>query len=119
MNTSARSITIAAVRYAVPALLCVAGVVVFALVSPAMRLDALVVLIAAGLSTFLFNQLVRVGITGDGERDDEEAARLFMDRYRMWPDEVPDGWVPPDGEPDAETALAHLRDERSRSMVAA
>jgi hypothetical protein len=119
MNLSARSIAVAAVRYAVPALLCLAGVVVFALGSPALRLDALVVLIAAGLSTFLFNKLVRVGITGDLDRDDEEAARLFMDRYRMWPDEVPEGWVPPDGEPDAETALAHLVEQRSRSMVAA
>ena len=26
---------------------------------------------------------------------------MFLDRYGMWPDEVPAGWVPPDGQPDA------------------
>jgi hypothetical protein len=119
MVLTPRSIALYAVRYVVPALVCVAGVLVLGLGSPALRLDAFVVLVAAGLSTLLFNKLVRVGIVGDLDRDEEEAARLFLDRYRMWPDEVPEGWKPPDGEPDVETALRHILERQAGDRVAA
>jgi hypothetical protein len=119
MELTPRSIALYAVRYVLPALVCLAGVLVLAFGSPALRLDAFVVLVAAGLSTLMFNKLVRIGIVGDHERDEEEAARVFLDRYRMWPDEVPEGWQPPDGEPDAETALRHILERQAGGMVAA
>jgi hypothetical protein len=37
----------------------------------------------------------------------------------MWPDEVPQGWRPPDGQPDADAALRTLLEARRKSSVAA
>jgi hypothetical protein len=63
---------------------------------------------------YLMNKLIRMGIEGDAERDVEEARSLFLDRYGMWPDEVPSGWHPPDGDPDATAAVARILEERRK-----
>jgi hypothetical protein len=107
-------------RYLIPAVVCFAGVVILVVAGGGgYGPDALAVLFGAGGAIFLMNKFMRMGIEGDGERDVEEAGRLFLDRYGMWPDEVPAGWKPPDGEPDAETALSHLVEQRRTSDVAA
>jgi hypothetical protein len=107
-------------RYVVPAVVCIAGVVILVVAGGGgYGPDALAGLFGAGGAIFLMNKFMRMGIEGDGERDVEEAGRLFLDRYGMWPDEVPAGWRPPDGEPDAETALSHLVEQRRASDVAA
>jgi hypothetical protein len=107
-------------RYLIPAAVCVAGVVILVVAGGGgYGPDALAVLFGAGGAIFLMNKFMRMGIEGDGERDVEEAGRLFLDRYGMWPDEVPAGWRPPDGQPDAETALAELIERRRTSDVAA
>jgi hypothetical protein len=46
-------------------------------------------LIAAGLSVWLLNLLYRIGVKGDRERDEEDAARAFFDAHGYWPDEEP------------------------------
>jgi hypothetical protein len=48
-------------------------------------------LAAAGLSVWLLNLLYRVGVTGDRDRQTEDAARDFYDRHGHWPDEPPPG----------------------------
>ena len=40
-----------------------------------------------GQPILLLNVLYRVGVSGDRERDDEEAARDYFDAHGRWPDE--------------------------------
>ena len=56
--------------------------------------DALAALFGAGGAIYLMNKFMRMGIEGDADRDVEEARRMFLDRYGLWPDEVPAGWRP-------------------------
>ena len=44
-------------------------------------------LVAAGSSLWLMNLLFRVGVSGERERDAEDAARAYFDRHGRWPDE--------------------------------
>jgi hypothetical protein len=44
-------------------------------------------IVGAGLSIWLMNVLWRVGISGDRDRDDEQAARDYYDEHGRWPDE--------------------------------
>ncbi len=107
-------------RYVVPAAVCLAGVVVLLVAgADGYGPDALAGLLGAGGAIYLMNKFMRMGIAGDADRDVEEARRMFLDKYRMWPDEVPAGWVPPDGHGDADAALAALVEQRRRSNVAA
>src|SRR3954468_15042431 len=86
-------------RYVVPAAGCRAGVVVLLVAgADGYGPDALAGLLGAGGAIYLMNKFMRMGIAGDADRDVEEARRMFLDKYRMWPDEVPAGWVSPDGQ---------------------
>jgi hypothetical protein len=78
-----------AVRYALPALLVLAGVAVLILDEGARRVDGFAMLVGAGLSVALINVLFRLGASGDRERDDEERAREFFSKHGHWPDEPP------------------------------
>ena len=107
-------------RYVVPAVVCLAGVVIVIVAGAGgYGPEALAALFGAGGAIYLMNKIMRMGIEGDVDRDVEEARRLFLDRYRMWPDEVPEGWVPPDGQPDAATAFRVILERRKKSTVAA
>ena len=78
------------VRYGLPAAICLAGLVVIALdVGSAAHFEGGMALIGAGLSVLLVNVLFRVGVSGDRERADEDAARREFDRTGRWPDEPP------------------------------
>ena len=44
-------------------------------------------MIGVGGSVLLLDVLYRVGVSGDGERDEEEAARAYLDEHGRWPDE--------------------------------
>jgi hypothetical protein len=46
--------------------------------------------IGVAASVLLLNVLYRVGVKGDLERDDEEAARVYYDTHGRWPDEEVD-----------------------------
>jgi hypothetical protein len=106
------------VRYVVPALVCLAGVVIVATAGmDDYGPEALAALVGAGLAIYLMNKLMRMGIDGDAQRDVEEARRLFLDRYGMWPDEVPGGWRPPDGDPDATATVARIVEERRKGRL--
>jgi hypothetical protein len=75
-----------AVRYVLPAVVVVAGLVLFAF-GPA---EGAAAIVGAGLSVWLLNELYRLGVRGDQERAAEDAARAYFDRYGHWPDEDDD-----------------------------
>jgi hypothetical protein len=107
-------------RYVVPAAVCVAGIVILVVAGGSgYGPDALAGLFGAGGAIYLMNKFMRMGIDGDADRDVEEAGRMFLDRYGFWPDEVPAGWQPPDGQPDAQAAFRALLEQRRASDIAA
>jgi hypothetical protein len=44
-------------------------------------------LIGAGLSVWLISWVYRIGVRGDADRDAEDQARRYYDRFGRWPDE--------------------------------
>jgi hypothetical protein len=59
-----------------------------------------VAIIAAGASVWLLNVIFRVGVSGERDRDAEDAARDFYAEHGYWPDEAPpEGAEPPPGRP--------------------
>lgn len=76
------------VRYAVPAAIFVAGVVVSAAASD--KETGLLVgsmFMGAAVAVFLLNLFFRMGVEGDRDRDAEEARRRYFDEHGHWPDE--------------------------------
>jgi hypothetical protein len=76
-------IAVNAVRYGIPAVLFVAGMVVWATGGVA----AGAMFISAATAVLLLNLLFRIGVEGDKERDREEAARRHFDEHGRWPGE--------------------------------
>jgi hypothetical protein len=76
-----------AVRYALPAVVALAGVLVLILNRSITGLEGFAMGIGVAGSILLLNVLYRVGVSGDHERDDEEAARVYFDEHGRWPDE--------------------------------
>src|SRR4051794_31580775 len=72
------------VRYVVPALLIVAGIVV-AIVPSGSQAEGFALFVGAGVSVLLLNVLYRMGVRGDEERDREEEARAYFDEHGEWP----------------------------------
>ena len=83
--------TLAFVRYGLPALIIVGGVVMLVVGTELNALDGFFGMLGVGLSVLLLNWLFRLGVKGDRERDDEEAARRYLDEHGHWPDEAPRG----------------------------
>jgi hypothetical protein len=78
-----------ALRYVVPALVVLAGIVVMSLGSEA-EVEGGAGIVGAGLAIYAMNWLYRASVSGDRERDAEEAAREYLDRHGHWPDERAD-----------------------------
>lgn len=78
-----------AVRYVLPGVILLAGVVALLVSDTLTGLEGLAMGIGVAASVLLLNVLYRVGVKGDLERDDEEAARVFYDEHGHWPDEEP------------------------------
>ena len=77
-----------AIRYVLPALIVLAGVIMMAVVGPDdERYSAGGAMIGAGLAVALINLFFRIGASGDRDRDREEEAREYFDRHGRWPDE--------------------------------
>jgi hypothetical protein len=74
-----------AIRYVLPAVVVIAGLTVMAMGSET-ELEGGASIVSAGLAIFLLNWLVRLGVAGERERDLEDAARDYFDRYGRWPD---------------------------------
>jgi hypothetical protein len=73
------------VRYILPGVVVLAGIVVMALGSEA-DLEGGGGIVSAGLAIFLINWLFRAGTSGDRERQAEDAARDYFDVHGRWPD---------------------------------
>jgi hypothetical protein len=76
-----------AVRHILPAAVVLAGLVLFLIHPVVDNMEGPAALIGAGLSIWLLNILFRVGVTGDRERDAEDAARAHFDAHGRWPDD--------------------------------
>ncbi len=76
-----------ALRYGLPAIILLAGVFALLVSDTLTGLEGLAMGIGVAGSVLLLNILYRVGVSGDRERDDEEAARVYFDEHGRWPDE--------------------------------
>ena len=81
-----RGVGLNVVRYGIPLVLFVAGMVVAA-TSGRIGLTAGAMFISAATAVLLLNVLYRIGAEGDKSRDREEDARRFFDEHGRWPDE--------------------------------
>jgi hypothetical protein len=75
------------VRYVLPAVLCVAGIVLLVAVPGSTGVEGFAMCVGAGLSVLLLNWLFRAGAQGDRERQREEAAREHYAEHGRWPDD--------------------------------
>jgi hypothetical protein len=75
-----------AVRYGLPAVICLVGLA-FLVIDPSANYEGAMALLGAGLSVLLVNLLFRYGVTSDRDRAEEDAARREFDRTGRWPDE--------------------------------
>jgi hypothetical protein len=78
--------TMIAVRYVLPAVIAVVGVLALVLDHTINGLEGFAMGIGVAGSVLLLNVLYRVGVSGDRERDAEEAAREYFDVHGRWPD---------------------------------
>jgi hypothetical protein len=78
--------TLQIVRYGIPLVLFVAGVVV-AGTSGRIGMAAGAMFISAATAVLLLNVIYRIGVEGDKDRGREEDARRFFDEHGRWPDE--------------------------------
>jgi hypothetical protein len=76
------------VRYGVPAVIFIAGVVVFAAVSDReVALEIGAMFWGVAIAVFLLNFFFRMGVSGEADRDREEEARTYFDAHGRWPDD--------------------------------
>lgn len=85
-RTAKRS-TMLAVRYGLPGVIALAGVIVLIFNPSISGLEAFAMGIGVAASILLLNVLYRVGVSGDRERDEEEEARVYFDAHGRWPDD--------------------------------
>src|SRR5215217_399089 len=81
-----RYMALNAVRYGIPLVLLIAGVIVSA-TAGGVGIAAGALFFSAGSAVPLLNVLHRMGVEGDKERDREEAAREYFDKHGRWPGE--------------------------------
>jgi hypothetical protein len=79
--------TMIAVRYVLPAVIALTGVIVLIFNRSITGLEGFAMGIGVAASVLLLNILYRVGVSGDLERDEEEAARVYFDEHGRWPGE--------------------------------
>ena len=76
------------VRFGLPILICLGGIVAIAIEPNRNGLEGGILIVSAGLSVLLLNWLYRVGVAGERERDEEDRARAYFDEHGVWPDDV-------------------------------
>ena len=79
-------IAVNAVRYGIPGVLFIAGMVVWA-TGGTVGVAGGAMFISAATAVLLLNVLFRIGVEGDKARDREEEARRYFDEHGRWPDE--------------------------------
>ena len=76
-----------AVRYVLPLLLFIGGIVLLAIEPNSIGLEGFAMATGAALSVLFLNWLFREGVRGDRDRESEEAARDYFTKHGRWPDE--------------------------------
>jgi hypothetical protein len=89
------------VRYGLPVGLLLVGIAFLVIEPNSTGLEGFCAGAGAALALLLLNVLFRTGVSGDRDRDREEAARAFFDEHGYWPDEAPPR-PPPAAEPPPE-----------------
>jgi hypothetical protein len=77
--------TLLSVRYGIPAVLVLAGLICLFVAPDTSRWEAWALFTGSGLSVLLLNVLYRIGVRGDEERDEEDAARAHFEAEGEWP----------------------------------
>ena len=75
------------VRYGIPAVLILTGFVVLVIGSESVRYEIFGMSVGAGLSLLLFTAFFNIGVHGEREREEEEAARRYLAEHGRWPDD--------------------------------
>lgn len=79
-----------ALRYALPGVLILAGIVILIAGSGSdIAVEGWALFTCAGVAILLLNVLFRMGVEGDRDRDREQAAREYFDTHGHWPDQRP------------------------------
>jgi hypothetical protein len=73
------------VRYGIAGALILTGQIV-AIADTGAGWEGWALFTGAGVSVLLFNMLVRIGASGEGDREREEAARAYFKEHGRWPD---------------------------------
>jgi hypothetical protein len=73
-----------AVRYALPALVFVAGLVLLVVGGDA-GVGAGIVLVGVAVLVALFNVFARMSVASQDDREREQAARAYFERHGRWP----------------------------------
>ena len=109
------------VRYGLGAIMVLGGVVML-IVSPAgLGFDGFAMAVGGGLSVVLFNVLVRLGLSSEADREEEERARVYFDEHGEWPEDKPTQgrvWVLPAGVVTYEQEQARLRRRETAGSAA-
>ena len=77
------------VRYGLPLILLLVGIAFLIIQPNSTGLEGFCAGAGAALALLLLNVLFRAGVSGDRDRDREEAARAYFDEHGHWPDEAP------------------------------
>jgi hypothetical protein len=88
MDKTPRSLFV--LRYGIGGAMALAGIILLVTNSGGFGVDGFALGVGGGLSLIMLNVLYRLGVSGDREREQEEEARTFFDRYGHWPDEADD-----------------------------
>lgn len=86
-NVTGQSVVLFAVRYGIAGVMIMAGLVVLLAVGGELGAYGFASAVGAGLSVLLLNLLFRMSVSGDRDRDREEAARRYFDEHAVWPPE--------------------------------
>jgi hypothetical protein len=76
-----------AVRYGIPAVLVLAGLVCLFVAKGNQAAEGWALFTGAGLAVLVVNLLLRIGVEGDRDRDREEEAREYFSKHGRWPGE--------------------------------
>jgi hypothetical protein len=77
------------VRYGLGLIGVIAGIVLLIVNPGGFGVEGFGLAEGAGLSVLMLNWMYRVGVTGDAEREQHEAAWRYFEEHGHWPDEGP------------------------------
>lgn len=77
------------VRYGVPGLMFLAGILILMIDHDSQRgVDVGLMFMGMAIAVYLMGMFFRIGVSGEKDRDAEDAARTFFDEHGYWPDEA-------------------------------